>query len=90
VNFVELQEKELFIRTYERGVEDETLSCGTGVTASALAWALHTKKEDGNYGVSIQTPGGRLKVEFEKQGDTFKEIWLRGPAVEVFSGQINV
>ncbi|RXK85937.1 diaminopimelate epimerase [Filimonas effusa] len=88
VNFVEEQAKGIYVRTYERGVEDETLSCGTGVTASALVFAHN---ENGFNRVEIQTPGGRLAVEFEKKGEAqFENIWLCGPANFVFSGTINI
>lgn len=87
VNFVEtLSDDEIFVRTYERGVEDETLSCGTGVTASALT-AAHNEK--GFNRVEVSTVGGKLSVEFEKVSDTeFKNIWLSGPAEFVFSATI--
>ncbi len=89
VNFVEvLSEDEIFVRTYERGVEDETLSCGTGITACALT-AAHNDK--GFNRVEVKTNGGSLCVEFEKISDTeFKDIWLRGPAEFVYSGEITV
>ncbi|MBK7434971.1 MAG: diaminopimelate epimerase [Chitinophagaceae bacterium] len=85
VNFVEtLDEDSIFVRTYERGVEDETLSCGTGVTASALMSAHNAK---GFNRVEVRTPGGHLSVEFNKVDDHhFDEIWLCGPAEFVFSG----
>jgi diaminopimelate epimerase len=86
VNFVEIQEEGIFVRTYERGVEDETLSCGTGVTASALAFAIENRKDKGN--IEINTRGGRLNVKFEKNGNSFFNIWLEGPAQLVFSGKI--
>jgi diaminopimelate epimerase len=89
VNFVELkQDEEIFVRTYERGVEDETLSCGTGVTASALVFAHNA---NGFNRVNVQTPGGELAVEFDKTGETsFKNIWLCGPAAFVFKGEAEI
>jgi diaminopimelate epimerase len=89
VNFVEqIDEDEIFVRTYERGVENETLSCGTGVTACALAFAHN---ERGFNRIDVQTKGGLLAVEFDKIGDTlFNNIWLCGPATFVFEGEINV
>lgn len=89
VNFVEVKaDDEIFVRTYERGVEDETLSCGTGVTASALI-AAHNDK--GFNRVEVKTKGGSLCVEFEKISETeFANIWLFGPAEFVFSGEINL
>jgi diaminopimelate epimerase len=89
VNFVEqLSEDEIMVRTYERGVEDETLSCGTGVTASAI---VHFHNEFGFNEVRVSTRGGRLSVEFERNPNgSFSNIWLCGPAEKVFEGQINV
>jgi diaminopimelate epimerase len=89
VNFVEQTEltDRIIVRTYERGVEDETFSCGTGVTAAALVSAHN---DSGFNRVEVKTKGGLLSVEYEKKGDTFKNIWLSGPAVKVFSGTIEI
>jgi diaminopimelate epimerase len=89
VNFVQIiDDDHIFVRTYERGVEDETLSCGTGVTASALI-AAHN--ENGFNRVEVKTIGGNLSVEFDKVSDTeFKNIWLSGPATFVFSGEYEI
>ncbi|MGI8636031.1 MAG: diaminopimelate epimerase [Segetibacter sp.] len=87
VNFVEVERGHIYVRTYERGVENETYSCGTGVTASALACAHNT----GFNNVSVQTPGGELAVEFKKdEKDRFSNIWLSGPATFVFKGEIEL
>lgn len=87
VNFVEIEDGDIYVRTYERGVENETLSCGTGVTAAALVCA-HNR---GFNRVEVQTPGGRLAVEFTKDDDNvFKNIWLCGPAAFVFKGELEV
>lgn len=86
VNFVSIHPDYLDVRTYERGVEDETLSCGTGVTASALAAALINPVNRGYY--HIKTRGGELKVGFHQSGRSFDNIWLEGPACFVFSGKI--
>ncbi len=88
VNFVEQNEKGIIVRTYERGVEDETFSCGTGVTASALVFAHN---ENGFNRIEVQTKGGHLAVEYEKTGEqTFENIWLCGPADFVFKGDITL
>ncbi|MBA3673976.1 MAG: diaminopimelate epimerase [Chitinophagaceae bacterium] len=89
VNFVEtLDNDTIYVRTYERGVEDETLSCGTGVTASALVSAHN---DNGFNHVDIKTPGGNLSVEFDKKDDnTFENIWLIGPANFVFKGELEL
>ena len=89
VNFVEtINEDTIFVRTYERGVENETLSCGTGVTAAAV---LSAHNQSGFNKVDVKTPGGRLSVEFDKLDDNhFKNIWLCGPAEFVFKGEMNI
>ncbi len=87
VNFAVKTQDHLQVRTYERGVEDETLSCGTGVTAAALASA----DAIGSYDIPVETPGGSLRVRFEKtSADQFSNIWLSGPATFVFKGEINL
>ena len=88
VDFVEIQSNGLFVRTYERGVENETLSCGTGVTASAIAVASAGNEKTGTYDVA--TPGGALKVRFVQTGNLFSEIWLEGPAEFVFEGEVKI
>lgn len=80
----------LTIRTYERGVEDETLACGTGVTAAAIASFLQGGGQVGDVEVAVQAKGGNLAVRFQANGDgTFSNIWLCGPAVRVFEGEIK-
>ena len=87
VNFVEaLSDKEIFVRTYERGVEDENYSCGTGVTASALTFM----DKNNQTSVAVKVLGGKLKVYTEKNGAGFSDIWLEGPASQVFSGTISI
>ena len=90
VNFVELKSNTLHIRTYERGVEDETLSCGTGVTASALVAAFvssHLKTKQ----FLISTPGGKLKVSFSQKSPIgFTDVWLHGSAIAVYKGVYNL
>ncbi|MBU2930071.1 diaminopimelate epimerase [Winogradskyella psychrotolerans] len=88
VNFVEQLSTENFaVRTYERGVEDETLSCGTGVTAVALA--MHSSGKTQYEKISLQTQGGELNVTFNSDGDGYNNIWLVGPAQQVFKGEIE-
>lgn len=82
----EISAQELIIRTYERGVEDETLSCGTGVTAAALA---HVYKHElyGEQHIQVKTMGGNLSVKLNRTGDQqFTDIVLIGPATHVFDG----
>lgn len=89
VNFLKQRgEKQISIRTYERGVEDETLACGTGVVASALIFAS-LKKSGGPIGVLVRG-GNELQVAFEREGDQFKNVTLTGPADFVFEGTIEV
>ncbi len=86
VNFAKQLKKELYVRTYEKGVENETLSCGTGVTASAIAASL----KYGGESFYVNTAGGRLFVSFTRKDDTFKKVKLTGPATLVFEGQIEI
>ena len=90
VNFVERHFDEIFVRTYERGVEAETFSCGTGVTAAALVASL--KNISSTPGTcEIKTLGGNLKVKFKKHSDnSFTDVWLEGPVTFVFKGEINL
>jgi len=89
VNFVEqLAEDKITVRTYERGVENETLSCGTGVTASAL---ISHHNANGFNRIEVKTLGGHLAVEYEKISEnSFQNIWLCGPATFVYKGEIEI
>lgn len=87
VNFVEISENEIIVRTYERGVEAETLSCGTGVTASSIAYYLKTRKSDN---IKVKTKGGELFVSFCFNNEQFEDIYLQGFAEFVFNGEIDV
>lgn len=89
VNFVEAQNNSLCMRTYERGVEDETLSCGTGAVASALV-AVHSKKIENKGHTEILSGGGKLRVHYSMVEKKFENIWLEGDAVCVFKGEVNV
>ncbi|MFV0606220.1 MAG: diaminopimelate epimerase [Niabella sp.] len=87
VNFVEKKDDHnLIVRTYERGVEDETFACGTGVTAAALVFF---QKEDGSNKLEIDVLGGHLSVNYIRHKDgSYTDIWLKGPAKKVFEGEI--
>ena len=89
VNFVEQggEPDQIIVRTYERGVEDETYSCGTGVTAAAL---VNYHNENGHNRVTVKTKGGGLSVEFDRTAAGYKNIWLIGPALKVFEGEIEI
>jgi diaminopimelate epimerase len=89
VNFVSMRSNNHFVlRTYERGVEDETLSCGTGATATAIAMHAIGKTKSNNIDVDVQ--GGKLKVIFEKNGTIYEKVLLIGPATFVFEGEVNL
>lgn len=87
VNFVKMGlGNEITVRTYERGVEAETLSCGTGVTAAALSAGARGKQSP----IKVNTLGGQLEVGFSAEGASYKEIYLQGPAHFVFEGTITI
>ncbi len=87
VNFVEQIDNSTFkVRTYERGVENETLSCGTGVTAVAIASHLSNRSKSNQ--IKLQTLGGDLQVSFTVENNMYKNIILKGPATFVFKGEI--
>jgi diaminopimelate epimerase len=90
VNFVQLTDSggKLIVRTYERGVEDETLACGTGVVASALLTNLVHRLA---LPLCVKVRGGDvLTVDARAEGDVFRDVTLTGPATEVFSGEIKL
>jgi diaminopimelate epimerase len=88
VNFVEKVNNDTFlVRTYERGVEGETFSCGTGVTAVGIAMNYIGETEKNL--VNLKTKGGDLKVSFNRTNDEFKDVWLIGPAAMVYKGEVS-
>ena len=89
VNFVQQIKPDTFtVRTYERGVEDETLSCGTGVTAVAIA--MFTTGKTASKEVNLNVEGGSLKVKFQEERGKFTNVFLTGPATLVFSGSLSI
>lgn len=89
VNFVEDKGDHLFVRTFERGVEDETFACGTGVTAVALSLAQQ-KHQTGHVETPIKVLGGDLKIAFDYNGTAFTNVFLCGPAKQVFEGEVSL
>lgn len=89
VNFIEAEGNGYFVRTFERGVEDETFACGTGATAAAMAMAIDQNLE-GDITLPIRVLGGQLYISFHKSGTTFTNVYLRGPANFVFKGEIEI
>jgi diaminopimelate epimerase len=88
VNFVkQVSDNTFAIRTYERGVEDETLSCGTGATAVAIA--MHTTGKTTAQAIGINVEGGKLEVSFNQKGSSYTNVILKGPATFVFKGTIQ-
>lgn len=88
VNFIKIMDDRLDMRTYERGVEDETYSCGTGVTAAVLA--SHYSGKANSNSVAVKTRGGDLSVTFNKTDKGYTDIWLTGPAEYVFEGEVEL
>lgn len=89
VNFVhQIAENEFAIRTYERGVENETLSCGTGATAVAIA--MHATNRTNANTILIQVEGGKLAVSFDVNNQKYHSVFLKGPATFVFKGTIDL
>jgi len=89
VNFVEQLSPNTFaIRTYERGVEDETLSCGTGATAAAIA--MHKTQKTFSEQILLETKGGELDISFKFKDNIYQDVWLSGSAELVFDGAISI
>jgi len=90
VNFVQQSSDGLIVRSYERGVEDETLSCGTGVTASVLASAIKGLTGKDSKSVRVKSMGGMLNVHFTSTSSGYEDVWLEGEAKFVFKGEIEL
>lgn len=90
VNIAEIKKDLVSMLTYERGVEAETYSCGTGTVAVAISSLLNTDQPNGQYEVQIHTKGGQLSVRCKKHDDAFVDIYLIGPAVRVFDGVLEI
>jgi diaminopimelate epimerase len=90
VNFVSIHNNVLKVRTYERGVEDETFSCGTGVTAAAIAYKLFVLNNSNPLEVDLKTKGGNLSVSYMFNKNKFIQVFLKGPATFVFEGEIEI
>ena len=89
INFVHQLENDIFVvRTYERGVEDETLSCGTGATAVAIA--MHHVGKTKSNSIDLQVEGGKLSVQFKENNGVYSDVFLVGPATFVFEGMIEI
>lgn len=89
VNFVERDGDGYFVRTFERGVEDETLACGTGATAAAMAMAIQEDRV-GEMEIPIRVMGGQLRISFRREGNSFTQVFLKGPANFVFEGTVEL
>lgn len=89
VNFASFNHGRLYVRTYERGVENETLSCGTGITASAISLVKHLNLPLSK--IAVDARGGSFEVTFETtDAGEYQNIWLRGPVTSVFNGKIEI
>ena len=88
VNFLkQLSDNHFWLRTYERGVEDETYSCGTGATAAAIA--MNAIGKTNSHKIQLDVEGGKLEVSFDKVNDSYINVFLTGPATFVFEGEID-
>jgi diaminopimelate epimerase len=88
--YTELKDKELLIRTYERGVENETLACGTGIVATAIVYGVDKDYKDGQYNIKVKTKDNDLKVSYKKTDNHFTDVVLIGPANKVYEGYIEI
>ncbi len=87
VNFVSHKGNELIVYTYERGVEAETLACGTGIVASALSASIKDNNSEGEYFITAK--GGNLSVRYKRENGIFTNVWLKGPAKHVYSAELE-
>jgi diaminopimelate epimerase len=90
VNFVEDQGDHIFVRTYERGVENETLACGTGVVASVICTAILKGINHTFFALPAKVLGGQLLVSFYRRDNEFTQVWLEGPGTFVYKGTIAI
>lgn len=90
VNFIQMNKLGIQMRTYERGVEDETYSCGTGVTAAAIVYCLENDFLTEEMQIKIGTRGGNFEVKLAYDGDKFHSIYLIGNAVQIYKGEIEI
>jgi diaminopimelate epimerase len=90
VNYIQSINGVLHVRTYERGVEAETLSCGTGVTAAAIVHVLASELLGESNVVNIETLGGKFQVYFSFNGEFFYDIHLQAPATFVYNGEVEL
>ncbi|MBA3647045.1 MAG: diaminopimelate epimerase [Chitinophagales bacterium] len=91
VNFARIENGDLFMRTYERGVESETLACGTGTVATAIAASLYTERNELKQSWIVHALGGDLKVDFSReQENLFSDVWLEGIVTHVFRGEMEI
>lgn len=90
INFLNFTANDAEVRTYERGVEDETWACGTGTTAVALVRSLYENGADGDYSYDFKVKGGLLNVSFNRTNSLYTNVILRGRAKRVFSGEVQI
>ncbi len=90
VNFVQEYPDHISVRTYERGVENETLACGTGIVASVICTGIRKGINHSSFSSVVHARGGQLKVSFFRNDSNITDIWLEGPATFVFEGTINL
>jgi len=90
VDFVQEYSDHIAVRTYERGVENETLACGTGIVASVICTGLRKEINHGSFSSNVHARGGQLKVSFTRNDNIITDIWLEGPATYVFKGEIRL